>query len=99
MDSDADRLEMVRAVGFGASLKHDGRSFSVVFDADFLLAGEVEERSPVATMRSSDVADAGLQKDSVAEVFNPFDGSRKNYRVKRFEPDGTGMTMVILKAA
>lgn len=99
METDSDRLQLLRDHGGGATLKYGGVSYYVVFDNDFLLAGEVEERSPVATMRSSDVADAGLQKDSVAEVFNPFDGSRKNYRVKRFEPDGTGMTMVILKAA
>ena len=99
IESDTDRLEMIRAVGSGATLKVGSRCYEIIFDNEHLLAGDVEERSPVATMRSSDVARAELQKDTVVEVFNPLDDSRKNYRVRRSEPDGTGMTLVILQVA
>lgn len=99
LESEADRLATVQALGSGAKLKSSAGSFAVIFDAEYLLAGEVEERAPVATMTAEQVASAALQKDVVVEVFNPFDGSRKDYRVKRLEPDGTGITLVVLKAA
>lgn len=99
METSALRSELLRVLGAGATLKYGGQCYDVVFDNEYLLAGEVEERSPVATMRSSDVACAELQKDVVVEAFNPFDDTRKSYRVRRLEPDGTGMTLVILQVA
>lgn len=87
---------MLRDLGSGATLEHLDVSYYVIFDNDYLLAGEVEERSPMATMRSGDVARAGLGKDAVVRIVNPFDGSKAEYRVRRVEPDGTGMTRVIL---
>jgi len=99
LESDADRLASIQALGAGAILKHQGVIYDVIFDNEYVLAGEVEERAPAATMRSSDVALAAFGKDAVVQVYNPFDGSTKDYRVRRFEPDGTGMTQVILKVA
>lgn len=99
METSALRSELLRVLGAGATLKYGDRCYDVVFDNEYLLAGEVEERSPVATMRSSDVDCADLQKEAVVAVFNPFDDSSTNYRVRRLEPDGTGMTLVILQVA
>lgn len=97
LESEADRLAELQALGSGATLKASGQCFDVIFDNEYALAGDVEERAPVATMRSSDVACVGLQKQGIVEVYNPFDESRKSYRVRRLEPDGTGMTLVILQ--
>lgn len=96
LESDADRLEYIRALGAGATLKAGSRIIEIIFENDYLLAGEVEERSPAALMRTCDVGD--MQKDTVAEASNPLEGVSKNYRVRRLEPDGTGMTLVVLKA-
>lgn len=98
IETPADRLASLRALGAGAKLKAAAGCFDIIFDNEYVLAGDVEERGPVATMRSSDAADADLRKDVVVEVYNPFDDSRKSYRVKRLEPDGTGMTLVVLGA-
>jgi hypothetical protein len=98
MENDTMRGELLRVLGAGARLTHAGKCYDVIFDNQYVLAGEVEERSPVATMRSSEVECAKLRKEAVVQVFNPFDDSTKSYRVKRLEPDGTGMTLVIMGA-
>jgi hypothetical protein len=99
LESDADRLAEIQALGAGSTLNHEGRCFDVIFDNEFVLAGDVEERAPVATIRSSDFACAEFQKEAVVEVFNPFDGTKRTYRLRRYEHDGTGMTRLILGAA
>lgn len=100
LESEADRLEMVRAVGAGAKLTKDGVEYDVIFDNAYVLAGDVEERAPAANLRSSDVARAGgFPKGTLVEVFNPFDGTTTSYRVRRLEPDGTGMSLVVLQVA
>jgi len=98
LESDADRLAEIQALGNGATLAaQGGTGYSVVFDEQYLPVNDVEERGPVATMRSSDVAAAKLQKDAVVQV--SVDGGVKAFRVKRFEPDGTGITLVYLRSA
>lgn len=93
------RGALLRVLGAGATLNYKGKCYDVLFDNEYLLAGEVDERAPVATMRSADVECGKLAKEIVVQVYNPFDQSTKNYRVKRFEPDGTGMSLVIMKVA
>lgn len=93
------RSALLRTMGAGARLTTaQGACFDVVFDNEYVLAGEVEERQPAATMRTTDVECAKLKKESVVRVFNPFENVEKPYRVRRLEPDGTGMTLVVLGA-
>lgn len=90
MESDADRLAFVKSLG-GQLVRHDAGQFWAVFDREFSLSvdGVVESRAPALTARTSDV-DA-LVKDMVLAV------GEDEYRVKRLEPDGTGITTVILR--
>lgn len=71
-----------------------------IFDAEYVTVtvGDVvvESRSPALTAcRSSDVAAHGLIKNGV--IRRRADNAR--YSIKRFEPDGRGMTVVILAEA
>jgi hypothetical protein len=93
-ESEADRLALIKAVG--------GEKFSTgytedlwgIFDHEFSESptGQliVETRKPMITCRTSDVALHGLIKDSAIERIK--DGAK--YFARRFEPDGTGMTMI-----
>jgi hypothetical protein len=99
LESEADRLAEVQALGSGATLKAANGCFWVIFDNEFVLSGIVEERSPAARMRSSDALCGNLQKEALVEAYNPFDATRKKYRISRLEDDSTGMTLVVLKAA
>lgn len=88
METDADRLAMIQSLG-GQLVRTPGGDFWAIFDNDFLLSGNIETRAPALTARSIDVE--SLSKDSPVEV-----GST-TYRVKSPQPDGTGMTLLILK--
>lgn len=90
METDADRLAMIQSLG-GQLISHVQGSFWAIFDRDFALTidGAVETRQPALTARTIDVTN--LAKDIVLDV------AGEAYRIKRPEPDGTGMTIVILK--
>lgn len=89
MDTDADRLAMIKSLG-GQLVRHVSGEFWAIFDREFLLViDSVESRQPTLTARTSDVKE--LPKETVLDL----DGEQ--FRIKRPEPDGTGMTTVILK--
>lgn len=90
IESDATRLRMIKAVG-GVLIRHDGGEFWAIFENEYLavIDGMVESKGPALTARTSDVQD--LPKDTVLDV----NGSE--YLIKRHEPDGTGMSSVLLK--
>jgi hypothetical protein len=97
IESEADRLAMIQAVG--------GEEFDTgyterlwgVFDRDHALAFAGEHTSSVKRVtlqcRSSDVAAHSLVKDSVIRRL----ADDSSYRVRDFEPDGTGMTVLVLR--
>ncbi len=87
MLSDADLEAMLTAVG-GVTVSADGGSFVAVFDNEYIDPSGVETRSPVLMCRESDVS--ALRKGAVLLI------ERAKYKVRRTEPDGTGMARVIL---
>lgn len=88
MESDADRLAMIKSLG-GQLIRHIGGEFWAIFDNDFIVSGDVESRVPALTARTIDAV--SMTRESVVEL-----GSA-SYRVKSVQPDGTGMTILILK--
>ena len=90
METDVDRLASIKALG-GQLVSHSEGSFWAIFDKEFveLSDGMVESTGPVLTARTIDVKD--LAKDAVLDV------GGQEYRIKRLEPDGTGMSRVMLK--
>lgn len=92
-ESDADRLDMIQAVG-GLCVKANQGEFFAIFDNEFIeVEGEpgVEGRQPTLTCRSTDLERLEVQKNSNLTV------GPDNYRVQRAEPDGTGMTKLVLR--
>lgn len=89
-ESDADRLASIKGLG-GQLVSHESGSFWAIFDRAFLLStdGAVETRRPVLEARTIDVAD--LPKDTALAIGDEV------YQIVRHEPDGTGMTIVLLK--
>lgn len=92
MDTDADRLEAIKSLG-GQCVHHDSGEFWAIFDNGYLGVSaadlDVEERGPRLTCRTCDVE--SLRKDTSVTV------NGADYRIARAEPDGTGMTTLILK--
>jgi hypothetical protein len=90
MESDADRLASIKALG-GQLVSHSQGACWAIFDRTFVesVDGSIESRQPVLTVRTSDVE--SLAKDVVFTV------GGQDFRVKRQEPDGTGMTLIHLK--
>jgi hypothetical protein len=95
IESDSDRLDIVRTLAGierdDVMVRHPGGAFAATFDRPSALTpdGSVEVRQTVLVARSIDVCN--LVKDTVLSIGND------EYRVKRLEPDGTGMTAIILR--
>lgn len=88
-ESDADRLAEIKALG-GLCVSTDAGTLWAIFDAQYVDPLEVEETGPALTARSSDVERLRLRKGAAVRV------EADEYRVRAFEPDGTGMTIVRL---
>lgn len=92
LETDADRLAYLEA--FGVSVRIRGQELLAIFDNDYLAVQAidmgVQSSTPYLTCRSADVERVGPRKgDSV-------DGLAKAFVVERSEPDGTGMTRIVL---
>lgn len=94
LESDADRLAMIQALGGREVPGPDGKPFWAVFKFEFIdvLGGpSVEGRQPFLECRTSDVTTLGIDKDTDLTV------KGEPYRVRRHEPDGEGWSLLILK--
>ena len=95
MDTDADRLALLEGLG-GVRVQLAAGEMTAVFDRQYLgdsVGGlDIESRSPALTCRTSDVAALKVSKGQSVTV----DGSV--YRVRRHEPDGTGISVVVLES-
>ena len=90
--SDATNLRMLKVCG-AVLVRHDSGEFWAIFDNGYLGVSaadlDVEERGPRLTCRTCDVE--SLRKDTSVTV------NGADYRIARAEPDGTGMTTLILR--
>ena len=95
MESDADRLDSIRALG-GFSVSMKGVAFEAIFDRQYLGVSvgdlDVESRTPALTCRSCDIGN--FTKDDTVNV------KSASYRVLRVEPDSPapGWSVVILRS-
>jgi hypothetical protein len=94
--NDATLLRMLKSsgrAGGGQFVRVRGQEFYAIFDNGFSQALDlVESSEPYLTMRTSDVTRVKLVKDDV------IDGLAQVFRVKHHEPDGTGMSRILLKS-
>lgn len=93
--TDDDLLAMIRSfesMGYVEVTKAGGDTFEAIFDNGYAeAAGDipVEASSPFLSARTVDVA--SLVKNTLLTI------NGTPYRLARHEPDGTGMTRVVLK--
>lgn len=93
MESDADRLAMLQALG-GTQVQAQGATFTALFDAAYQAAlsdPAIEGVHPALTCRTADVERLALTKGL------PLTVGGVAYRILRHEPDGTGMSLLVLK--
>jgi hypothetical protein len=97
-ESEADRLGLIQAVGGERFDTGNADKLWAIFEREYLQTEvgvqSVANRRPTLTCRSSDVIAHSLVKDS--KVVRDSDGS--TFFCSKFEPDGTGMTLVMLRA-
>lgn len=87
VETDADRLGMLQAVGEQITI--DGVSVWAIFGNAYIESFEATGTRPVAECRSTDVA---AVTTSSAVVYGGV-----TYRVAVVQPDGSGMTQLILE--
>lgn len=68
-----------------------GRSFPVVFDAQYATALEVESAGPAALAIDPDLEALSINRDASLRIRGAV------YAVRGREPDGTGMTRLLLR--
>ena len=94
VESDADRAVFVDPVGFGTEVTVGGSALDAIFDNAYVEVGldgvTVESVGPVLHCRTIDVP--GVAQDDAAVV------NAVNYTVGEVMPDGTGMTLLRLRA-
>lgn len=91
-ESDADRLAMLVALG-GVRVSAPGGSFHGVLEVDYEAVGEVgvESTSPRLTVRSSDMERCRVYLGAALHI------GQDVYQVRSVQPDGTGMTVLVLE--
>lgn len=90
MESDADRLAMLQALGGRLIFLGDSKVCAVFENGFFETTPGVESRQPYLLCRTSDLPPA-FQKETDVDV------GAEHFRVKRLEDDGTGLTRIVLK--
>lgn len=97
MESDADRQLLASIRGNGGQLvRHGSGRFWATFDnpsQDASFEVDVEGSSPALAARTIDVEQ--LPKGTQLHL-KDFAGREVEYRIEKHEPDGTGMTRVVL---
>lgn len=92
-ESDDDRLALIQALG-GQLVRHPDGEFWAILDSDYLeaLGGSragIDASQLLLTARTSDTKE--LPKDAVLDI------AGEQYRIKRHESDGTGMSRIVLR--
>jgi hypothetical protein len=90
METESDRLASIQALG-GQLVSAEAGQFWGIFDREFVESVDTETRIPVLTARTSDAEQYIPRKGAAVTVGGTV------YRVRRHEPDGTGMTLVFLE--
>lgn len=94
MESEADRRAMLSALG-GKNHQTAAGLLLGVFENEYVEGLGAETRLPVLTCTTEDAnAREATRKGATVDIAD--DG--KTYRVDRHEPDGTGMSRLILRA-
>lgn len=84
-----------RTSGFGVSVTLDGQAREAIFDNEFML-GRVGDAGlaatqPMLTLRSADVPASPIGKTAVVDTVS--------YTIAAHEPDGTGVSRLLLERA
>lgn len=93
IESDATRLAMLRAVG-GVTATGPRSTLVGVFDRAYIGVGgdvPVDSVAPQFLARSSDIESAGISDGSTLHI------EGRTYVVRSLQPDGTGMTSLVLE--
>lgn len=91
MDSEADRRAAISALG-GMVYTTAVGPLLAIFDNDFAEALGTETRSPGLTCTTEDAARVLADRKGTT-----VDVNGKTYRIRRHEPDGTGMSRIPLE--
>jgi hypothetical protein len=90
IESDADRLMLLE--DWGEDATYGASTITGIFDDSYSDMVDIAGSVPVFTCRTSDVTAASVAVGGTLTV------SAGSYTVRALEPDGTGMTRIVLEA-
>ena len=91
LESDADRVQMLLALGGQLVSGPNGEAIAL-FDPDYVLAGQVDETAITLSLCTSDAERVGLSRKGTSVTVGT-----DTYAVRTPQPDGAGMTLLILE--
>lgn len=102
LETESDRIEMIRALGMGCRVVAAGGEADIVFDnlpasLDAPSGFRQSDRSISFTITTKDARKLGLERGVPVTVVDA-EGNRSEFSVRDPQPDGTGMTLVELDA-
>lgn len=99
IESAADRLELLKSLGELVTLNNGQVDWDIygVLEREFVAVDEVEGYRPILTVRTSDISGHATQNVGRGTLVARADGSCFN--VVGNQPDGTGLTNLILEEA
>jgi hypothetical protein len=102
MESEADRLASIRALG-GQCVKTELGTAPAIFDNGYVstrsdLGFEQADVAPQLTITTEDAARLGLSQGTPLQVLEE-GRSPMNFTVRLPQPDGTGVSVIILDVA
>jgi len=92
METEADRRASLEALG-GQCYPTAAGPLLAIFDSEFLETADSETRVPVLMCTTADVSKLSMTAKGAQVTV-----AGKAYRVRRHEPDGTGMSVLVLES-
>lgn len=89
LESDADRLAMLEALGEDVIITVDGSPMVGIFEHEYAEVQGIESMRPILLVRSSDVTDLAHNAQAVVQSVT--------YLVKNIQVHGSGMTTLVLE--
>lgn len=91
VESDADRAALLNTADFGTVASNGNGSFNGIFGHKYIEQLDIDAESPTFLCADADVATYQVTKDSEIVI------GATTYAARIIEPDGTGMSLLILE--
>lgn len=92
VESDADRAVFLNSDEFAVTATINGADIDGILDDEFTESNGFAGSRPTLLCRTKDIEDNSIEEDQTAVI------EGISYTVREIQPDGTGMSLIVLEA-